>query len=238
MNRTAEFLNFAKENGAEESKVKNRTKEDASEKEETFYDKIYRKVLNFNVDVNTYTNFLKKEVEFNKLQKETVDLFKVVELESNDDLKMHFDGIKKIILTKLSDKKEEIEIKKKRFINKNIHLEPEKPFVYLTAHQDKKLEYENKMIMKETQSFDYQMKKTKKSLQDIKQIQDQISIHLNVQGETIDQIFNKSKNIGTQVKGANKFLKMGKERKRVMRRVLFIWLMCISFILLFLHLNY
>lgn len=242
MNRTGEYLNFTRTSSYDGSDTKNRYDEreqgDKDSEQKNFYDSVYQNIQNFNTNVATYTSLLKKEQEFNKLQRETIDLFKMIELESNNDLKMHFEGIKKIIMTKLADKNAEIQSKKRRFINKNIHLEPEKPFVYLNAHQDRNLEMENKMIMKETQSLDYQMKQTRKSLQEIKHIQDQINLNLNVQNESIDQIFNKSKSISENVKGGNKYLKMGKEKRRLIRRALFIWLLCISFILLFLHWHY
>ncbi|ELQ76477.1 SNARE protein Syntaxin 18/UFE1 [Trachipleistophora hominis] len=242
MNRTGEYVNFIRTSAYDGSSAKNRKEENVHAQQEgnqkNFYDCVYQKIQDFNTNVATYTSLLKKEQEFNKLQRETVDLFKVIDLESNNDLKMHFEGIKKIIMTKLADKSADIQAKKRRFINKNIHLEPEKPFVYLNAHHDKNLEMENKMIMKETHSLDYQMKQTRKSLQEIKHIQDQISLNLNVQNESIDQIFNKSKSINENVKGGNKYLKMGKEKKRLLRRALFIWLLCISFILVFLHWNY
>lgn len=209
----------------------------SSDGDKMFYDVLCNKIANFNVSTNNYNGLLKREHEFFTLQKETTELFKIVELESNTDMRKHFDGIKKIILLRLADKHAEIQAKKRRFINKNIHLEPERPFVYLKAEGSRQLERENEMIMKETQSVDYRLRQTRKSLQEIKEIQYLINLNLSAQNETIDQIFSTSQNIGQNVRGSNRYLKLGKDRRRLLRRALFVWLLCISFVLMFLHIN-
>lgn len=231
MNRTGEYLNFVKKYGG------NIVENDSKDSEKMFYDDIYNKIKMFNIEVSSYTDILKKEQEFNELSNKTINLFKMIDLEINNDVKNHFEGIKNIILMELNEKNEKIQTKKRRFINKNIHLEPEKPFVYLNANQNKKLDKENQIIIKETQSLDFHMQQTQKSLQEIKQIQNQINLHLNVQNESIEQIYRRSKSTQTNIKDGNKYLKMGKEKKRLMRRAIFVWLLCLSFIILFLHFN-
>ncbi|KRH91898.1 SNARE protein Syntaxin 18/UFE1, partial [Pseudoloma neurophilia] len=203
--------------------------------ESKFYDDITRKIDNFDLTTTSYTEILRKEREFSTLWTQTLQFFAKIELDASSDQQNFFDGVRAIIQLKLDDKNEIIQQKKRRFINKNIELEPEKPKIVLKTQNNQNLDKKNKQILQQDNKFEQQLEKTKKYLLDIKQIQNRISSNLISQTESIEQIYRKSKNTHVNVKGTNKLLKTNKEKKRLLRRILFIWLLCLSFLMLFLH---
>lgn len=228
MDRKEEFLSYLPEEIREQAIPSYHSK---------FYDDITEKIDNFNTTTTSYTEMLKKEKEFSTLWTQTLQLFSKIELETNKDQRNFFDGIRAIIQLKLDNKNELIQQKKKRFINKNIELEPERPQIVLNTQKNSHFEAKNKQILKQDNKFDQAIERTKKYLLDIKQLQNQISSNLISQTESIDQIYQKSKQTHGNVKGTNKLLKKNKEKKRLMRRILVVWLLSLAFMMLYLHIS-
>lgn len=241
MNRTDEFIQYTKSFKSAEKfdgKKLEENKRNTENGDKPFYDELTDKLDDLShVNPTSYTGILRLERDFNSLWSNTTNLFKKIQLESNGDEMAHFEGIKSILQVKLSNLSENIQEKKKRFINKNIVLEPEKPTIYLKTKRNDIMEKKNKEILETESAFDQVLKLTQKNLLEIKHIQNQISGHLVTQNENIEEIYKKNKSTFSNIKGSNKLLGKSKEKRRFMRRLTYIWLLCLSFLLIFLHFN-
>lgn len=219
MNRSKEFFEIT---GT--PKIKKTTKR--------FYDEILEKIEKFEISSLNYSTILKNEEKFLNLVKKLENLFLKIKID-NKNLKLHFDGIKENIEIKIYDKLEMIKKNKKKFLNKNLILEAEKPKIILENQiYEKNFEFknENKKILK-----DKKIEKFKQNLEEIQILQKKIKFNLICQNESIENIYLKSKNIKKDLNLGNKMLRLSKDKKRLFRRFLHVWLLCLAFLLLFVH---
>ncbi|EPR79746.1 hypothetical protein SLOPH_1829 [Spraguea lophii 42_110] len=212
-------------------------------REDTFYDTIIKDIENINRNINVmcYNKLISIEDELEKMTKEINDLFSSIGVEN--ELKDHFNGIKFIIFKRLGNVTKRLEDRKLEFINKNVELEPE-------YSKDNFLDFDDAKNVVEDQ-YDQEMKvyeqeikmrdeyeQARKSISEIKNIQKIITVNLMEQGEQIENIIKKNKNIKKNVDGTVDELKKIKDKRRRSRRMLFILQLCVIFILLFLHFFY
>lgn len=155
-----------------------------------------------------------------------------IDLKGEKDLNIHFNGIKQILNTRLLNLSKKIYQKKNNINNVGLELEPEKPVSFKQVVDTNQLfEQENKQII-QNQGYE----QTKMKLLKIDQIQKAIQEHLIVQDERIDKI---CKITGETGEIYNKIAE-GEDFSSgsFFRRAANILLLCLSFILLFLHFFY
>ncbi|TBU00633.1 hypothetical protein CWI39_1623p0010 [Hamiltosporidium magnivora] len=233
MNRTQDFLSLIDlEKNIEIKK----------NKKEKFYDSFLK-------DINILQNKIKKsgryeeililDEAYTSLSHKISGLFQVIEIDTSLNEGLHFEGIKKILNNKLQSVQMLLQEKKSTFLSTTItDLEPEKPIIYKRIEDTSQLflmEEENKKIMESLTTVDYSLKKTRKRIMDIQSIQDIIGLHLYAQDERIDCIIDTTSDTKKNVIGSKSFLDKNKAMGKAIRRIVFIILLCLSFVLLFLH---
>lgn len=230
MNRTSEYVKFIsnKNNSSFEFKRKER-----------FYDSIYNKICKLQHTLlrqQKYIDILVIEENYNNILKDTKTLLNMLEIDTNDDERIFFEGVQKIINLKLNELKNTIKSKKKDSMSLKIELQPEKPknVAPRNSKYDQLMEEENRKLVERL--VDTSIQKTRKRVAEIQSIQNLIGIHIAAHDERIDNIELDTKKSLKNVKLTNKFV--GKNGGKMARRILFLFLICISFVLLFLHFYY
>lgn len=182
----------------------------------------------------SYNQILEIEREFNTLVKESTSLLNVIELEGSGDEIMHFEGIKEIIRLKVADLALKVQKKKQHMISYSTDLEPEKPVLFVQKNKPV-FEEENQRLVERFQSKTSELTRTKKQLIEIEGIQDLIKIHLCEQDERINSIVLSAKMAKKTLNHSNTYFSKGRNSGRLFRRILFIFTLCASFVLMFSH---
>lgn len=203
--------------------------------QDKFYDNIYRKLLKIETSLDEtvrYIDVLVQEEKYLKILNEIKDLFQILELDANEDEEMHYNGIKAILNLKLNMLKHKIKTKKKYTGKVRIELEPEVPKNYTNTSHDSLLQKEHERILEKVDTY----QSTRQRVLDIQQIQDLIGVHIEAQNERIDVIQLNTQKASTNVKGAQAYV--DGNGGRALRRFLFIFILCMTFVLCFLHMQY
>ncbi|EJW03517.1 hypothetical protein EDEG_00199 [Edhazardia aedis USNM 41457] len=235
MNRTDEYLSF----------LKNMELQKTFEfpKQNKFYHTLFKKILKINgllENKPSYLDVLVIEEKYNKLLKEIQDVFDVIDFKSDKDEIMHFNGIKSILNLRLNITDNKIKNMKNESIRIKVELEPE----LANDEADSRFNNNNftdstiQMMEKENEKLvnrftDYNLQKAQRKLMEIQSIQDLIGIHIDAQDERIDNITFDIQESKKNIVSASKYMKDA--GGSVFRRFLFLFLLCLSFVLLFLN---
>ncbi|AFM97974.1 hypothetical protein EHEL_030770 [Encephalitozoon hellem ATCC 50504] len=229
MNRTTEYLKH----------IDGKTQTPYVPESESFYDTINSRIEKIEAQLGrtpSYREILKIEEEFNTLSLESQQTLDMVSVEGTNDLILHFEGVKKIILMKLQGVERRLRALKDSKIGMNIDLEPERPHVFRNVEEVQMMEEENKKLVEGYNIEGYRL--TRRRLLEVEALQDTIFQHLVLQDERIDSIVDLTSKAGKYVSGSSKALGRIGDSGRFLRRFLFILLLCLSFVLLFLHYYY
>eukprot|EP00866_Antonospora_locustae_P000436 jgi/Antlo1/436/1766 len=205
--------------------------------EERFFDSIVGKmdtIARTLSDKRSYSQTLVSERELGLLAKESSTLLDMIEVEGTDDEVVHFRGIKDIINMKIASLALKIQQKKQSFITYSANLEPERPVVF-AQNTLPVFEEENKKLVERFKAETSELTIARRRLLEIEALQDLINIHLCEQNERIDTIALSAKSAKQNINRSNVYFKKNRHAGRLMRRVLFIFLLCISFVLLTTH---
>lgn len=202
--------------------------------EERFYHTLYNDIVHLTTKLdrtNSYKNILSLEEDIASLEAKTNNILDSIELNGSTDMQMHFQGIKQILNSKLLKLSKKLTRNKSEANFSGIELEPEKPKNFKNTNQNMVLEQENRNIM-QNQSYD----QAKKQLLKIEQIQKTINEHLVLQDERIDDVCKltgQTSEIYSKISEGEDF-----SSGSFFRRAGSILLLCLSFVLLFLHFFY
>lgn len=205
--------------------------------EDRFFDTIVSKmntIADTLKDKRSYSQVLVSERDLGLLARESSALLDMIEIEGAEDEVMHFKGIKEIINLKMASLALKMQQKKQSFITYSANLEPEKPAVFM-QNTVPIFEEENKLLVERFKSETSELIITRRRLLEIEALQDLINLHLCEQDERIDTIALSTKSAKQNINRSNTYFMMNRHAGRLMRRVLFIFLLCISFVLLNSH---
>lgn len=181
----------------------------------------------------SYKDILVLEEQLSALASETQHTLDAICIEGSSDLVLHFEGIKRIIQTRLQSTERKLKKLKDSKMGMNIDLEPERPQMHKEISEVSMMEEENRRLVEGYSMEGYRL--TRMRLLEVEALQDSIFQHLTLQDERIDGIVDLTSRAGKYVHGSNSTLEKIGESGRFLRRFLFILLLCLSFILLFLH---
>jgi len=254
MDRTLEFRSFL-DMRARDS-LKSETKEI-----ENFYKTMYSSFLeicNKSSRVSSYKSLLLLDEELQKLRQKSDLLLGSIQIEGTADAKAHFEGIKHIMGNMVVKAVKQIEISKNKLIGNTIDLEPEisKSFkkgssktekgynlnneelsaveqikASKTSEEFQALEQENRRIIEHSQYED-----TRQRLLKIEAVQRAINENLLIQDERIDSICIENDKTGKTFQDINSFGGLG--HGSMLKRIIFVMIMCFTIVLLFLHVYY
>ncbi|KAL0265872.1 UNVERIFIED_CONTAM: hypothetical protein PYX00_011589 [Menopon gallinae] len=202
--------------------------------EDRFFDTIVGK-MNTIADTlgekRSYSQVLVSERDLGLLARESSELLGMIEIEGTADEVAHFRGIKEIISLRMASLALKIQQKKQSFITYTANLEPERPVVF-TQNTLPVFEEENRRLVERFRSETSELTVARRRLLEIEALQDLISLHLCEQNERIDTIALSAKSAKQNINKSNTYFMKNRHTGRLMRRVLFIFLLCISFVLL------
>lgn len=205
--------------------------------EERFFDSIVGRmdaIAGALKDKRSYGQVLASERELGMLARESSTLLDMIEVEGADDEVLHFRGIKDIINLKMASLALKIQQKKQSFITYSANLEPERPAVFAQSTLPV-FEEENKKLVERFKAETSELTIARRRLLEIEALQDLINIHLCEQNERIDTIALSARSAKQNINRSNAYFMKSRHAGRLMRRVLFIFLLCISFVLLNTH---
>jgi syntaxin 18 len=205
----------------------------------SFYDEISDRIRVLDSRITKalpYRELLVREEEFAVLASEAQDTLQHIAVEGSDDLVLHFDGIKKIIQMRLQRTEERLNEIKESKMGLQIELEPERPQEFRDVGEVALLQEENRRLLEEYSLEGYKL--TRRRLLEVEVLQDTIFQHLVLQDERIDDVVDMTARAGRLIHNTADTLNKGGDSGRFVRRLLFITLLCLSFILLFLHYYY
>lgn len=188
-------------------------------------------VTNKLANATTYRAVFSAEEEFAQLQKDITGILSAIELAGPADLQHHYAGIKAILAQKLVATGKLLQNTKNKINAVDLDIAPERPTRFReTTHQtgSQLLERENKRI---TTNQEYEVAQA--HLHRIESVQKAINENLVLQEERIDSICTTT----GQTTEVYKNLSEGDdfEAGSFLRRALLIILLCLSFVLLFIH---
>lgn len=237
MDRTKEYLSF----------VDIAREAEPAATEERFYETLYRSILRLEETLGKTASLktvLALEDEFYKLEKHVGLILGAVEVAAAEDIVRHYDGVKQILSGRIARLARTIRETKNRISSAGVDLDPERPqsFGHASAGSERPqsfrragtsqvLEQENRQI---TEHQGYEMARSR--LQKIETVQKAINENLVMQDERIDSICTVSG--GTRVIYDKMAAGDDFDSGSFIRRFVFIVLMCLSFVLLFLHFFY
>lgn len=243
MNRTAEFRSL----------LKLSEREDEQTNQEKFYESLYKSIAEASEQVTlagSYKSLLVLEEKVEDLRKKTNLLLSAIEVKGPEDVQMHFEGVKYIINSAIIGAAKTIASAKNKMTGAKVDLVPEQSgafkksqgtdlemaceksnVVYQKTQQDQILERENKEIVENTQ---YEI--TRQRLLKIEVVQKAIQESLALQDERIDSICIANDTTGKIYRSLS--TGGGFERGSLIRRALFVMIMCSTCVLIFLHLYY
>lgn len=225
MDRTSDYNNFI-----------SLTQTHYSPPSTTFYDTLYKKLLNLEHSIGLhkkYVDILVIEEKYNKLIQEIHDIFHVIDIEMTEDESKHFEGIKHILNLRVNiiNKK----IKESKFNNTRIkvELEPEvaEKRVVRNFNSNPVIEQEHARLVE--RFIDTSMQSTRQRVLEIQEIQDLIGMHITAQSERIELLLGTTRDASDHIKKGGNYVK--KDNGRYARRLLFLILLSMSFVLLFIH---
>jgi syntaxin 18 len=224
MDRTAELTSLIE---------KPQTLEKITEKRR-FYDEIYSNIQDIGYNASKASNYkilLGLEKELNGLIMKSTGLLDSMAMTGSEDLKIHFEGIKVIINRKIVETSKYLEARKTKLSNVEIELEPQRPTSFKKISENQLLEQESRNIV---ESMQYEA--TRQRLLKIEAVQKAINENLLLQDERIDSvcasnsttgdIYNKLSNNTSITNGS------------VFKRAAFTIILCLSFVLIFVHFYY
>lgn len=253
MDRTLEFRSFIKlrENSNSKQEICNPN---------TFYDAIYHSISEIYSalrNADSYRTVLNLDEEVSKIRKKADILLGSIQIKGGRDLQAHFEGIKFIINTHILNTIKAIERSKSRLIGHSVDLQPEKANLYykrdnenaknrigiasdesrqtpvsnLKSYDYQILEQENKAIVEQTQ-----YEATRQRLLKIDVVQKAINENLLIQDERIDSICVENDKTAEVYKTLNSEDLMA--QGSMIRRFLSILVVCLTIVLVFLHIYY
>lgn len=234
MDRTLEYKEYIKNHSKSSIHCSFFAQDSCSER---FLDTILKNLQNVSKvlkDAKHYNQYVYLEQELNSMSKESLDILSSIEIQSNEDEIKHFEGIRNIINMKIVALALEIQSRKKNLILSSVSLEPEKPVIY-SKKENIFLEEENQKLINRFDLDSSEIISAKKKLLEIEKIQDLINLNLLKQDERIDTIIFTSKSSKTNLNKSSAYFKKANSTGRFMRRVLFIFLLSISFVLVISH---
>lgn len=229
MNRTEDYL----------QKVDKDTQRPFHPYRESFYDTINGRIEDIDrklVKSISYKDVLALEEHLSTLYAETQQTLDYISVEGSSDLVLHFEGIKRIIHMKFQNVEKRLKNLKDSKIGINIDLEPERPQQYREVNEISVMEEENKRLVERYNVEGYRL--TRKRLLEVEAIQDTIFQHLSLQDERIDDVIDLTSRARKCVGDSNSTLEKIGESGKFFRRFLIVLLLCLSFVLLFLHYYY
>ncbi|KAM0673694.1 hypothetical protein GVAV_002782 [Gurleya vavrai] len=202
-------------------------------KNDKFYDSIMKNLCNLENSISKnskYVDLLVLQEKYNKTLQETRLIFTSINVEANRDEEMHFEGIKAIINIKLNKIEKRLKNAKQNSMKLKIELEPE---TYKSNYKENEfnlqLEEENKKLVKKYVESSIQA--TRKRVVEIQEIQNLIGLHIEAQDERIDNVNLDTKKAKEHIKGSKKYL--GKGNGKLARRILFLFILCLTFVIFF-----
>lgn len=204
-----------------------------------FYDNIYYDIQKLNKRITptlSYKNILVLEKSLSKISDNVQQTLSVISIEGTRDEVVHFEGVKKIIQSKLINTKLKLEKLKIKKSSLSMDLEPERPKSYKISPEIHHIEQETMEIMGNNVLERYRV--TRQRLLEIESIQENISEHLNIQDERIDDVINKVGDIYESVRSSKSMVEKVTEAGSFFRRFFIILMFCLTFIIFFLHLYY
>lgn len=224
MDRTKEFFSFVDMGG--------QAKKDGNK--ESFYNTLNNGILEISEKLSKTGSFraiLGLEEDFCGLQRKTSAILDSTKIEGPGDLAMHYEGIKYILNARLLEVSRKIRKAKTRVSILDSELAPERPESFRRVNTSLVLEQENHRI---TADQDYEV--ARQRLLKIEAVQKAINENLMIQDERIDNICTTTGSTGMiydKIAGDDSF-----DSGSFVRRAVFIVLLCLSFVLLFLHFFY
>lgn len=203
-------------------------------KEQKFYEELYSKLREISQKANrpvTHKAILLLDQEFSEFIKKTSVLLESIKINGEQDIKANFEGIKFIINCKMAQVSKEISISKTKVSNMAIELEPERPINLKKVNENLLYEQENRVILETTQ-----YEATKQRLLKIEVVQRAIQENLLIQDERIDGICTSNSatsSLYETLLGDEDFY-----NGSFIKRSAFTILICLTFVLIFLHLYY
>lgn len=209
--------------------------------------------------INSYKAALLLDEELNILRKKSESVLSSIQIDGAADIKAHFEGIKYIMGNLAIETVKKVESTKHKLIGNAINLEPEKPKNF-KRHENKPnkkhssldytmenntpnpekhvfkenyqaLEQENRRIV-ETSQYEA----TKQRLLKIEAVQRAINENLILQDERIDNVCISNDITSKTFKDINSEGLSG--NGSFIRRILFVTIICLTVVLLFLHIYY
>lgn len=196
-----------------------------------FYEEIYCGVQEIAFKASkaaSYKTLLLLDNELNAVMKKCTELFQSVSLDGPDDLKQHFEGVKFIVNRGILNASKRLAVEKKKAMSIEVELEPQKPESFKKIADNEIYEQETRRIVESTQ-----YEATRQRLLKIEEVQKAIQENLLLQDERIDGIcisHVETTKIYGEIKGSD-FLYKGS----FFRRAAFTIILCLSFVLLFVH---
>jgi syntaxin 18 len=227
MDRTAEFKILAKPQN-----------EKPFPKEQKFYEELYRQLLEMSQKAavpSSHKALLLLDKELLDFIKKSTVLLESIQIKGHPDIQANFEGIKFIINSKMAKVSKEIGMAKDRIMNAAVDLAPERPQYtnknVIESENSLLYEQENKAILETTQ-----YEATKQRLIKIEAVQRAIQENLLIQDERIDCVCISNASTSSLYETL-----LGDEdfyNGSFMKRSAFTILICLIFVLLFLHYYY
>lgn len=197
-----------------------------------FYENIYNTLVELSKRASqsiSYKGLLILDKELNEIIKKNTDILETIQITGNEDIRLHFEGVKYIINKKIVDTSQYLT----RLKNKtaDIELEPQKPESFKKVSENLLYEQENRNIT-ETSQYDA----TKQRLLKIEAIQKAIQENLILQDERIDNICTSQSETGKIYDSLSK--DDGISTGSFFRRSTTTVIQCLSFVLIFVHIYY
>lgn len=227
MNRTKEFVKCVD--------LKHQHEPGAYKK--VFYDTFLDEIISLERRLNnklTYTSILKLEDDLQRVVNNYTTTIEAIALEGTKDEKIHFEGVKKILGMRIYKLKNSLEKIKNSKVGLEIELAPERPKAYKEVKDTSYLQQKNLEIIESSMLEGYHI--TRQRLLEIESIQDTINEHLQIHDERIDNIIVQTGDVHKTINASRDLVDKGSANSRFFRRFLFILFLCLSFLILFMHL--
>lgn len=206
----------------------------SEQREPKFYEQMYmdlRDISSKATRSTSYKTLLLLDNELNVFVKKCTDLFDNVSISGSADIQAHFDGVKYIVNREILEASKQLAASKKKAMNVEVELEPQKPQSFKKVADNQLYEQETKRIVESAQ---YEV--TRQRIQKIEAVQKAIQENLLLQDERIDKISI------THTETTKVYDHLSADDRAYngsfFRRAAFTIIMCLSFVLLFVHFFY
>lgn len=204
---------------------------------QTFYDTLYIKLITLEQNLaNTkkYVEILVLEEKFHKLVSEIHDIIHMIDIDMNSDEEKHYEGIKYILNYRVNIIEKNIKYLKFNSSKIKVELEPETS-TNIKKHDNfnvnQQIEQEHAKLVE--RFVDTSVQCTIQRVLEIQEIQDLIGMHLTAQSERIELLCVTTRDAKRVVRDSSGFV--AKDNGRYARRLLFLILLSMSFVLIFMH---